>query len=143
MHPDKSMKRVVNGKRYSVSTSTLLASDEHFERSGRNTFLYRTRGGAFFRVDLTQWENERDTLTPLTREQATELYEQLPEHNVEYEDAFDTVVEEAHAGPPSYYGKPMKQSPVYMPDEMWEWLKAQPRPASETIRALIEAAMKQ
>ena len=78
MHPDNDMQRVVNGKRYAVRTATLLASNEYwdgsnFERQGRNTFLYRTRGGAYFRVDLTQWTGERDTLTPITRDEAMEL----------------------------------------------------------------------
>jgi hypothetical protein len=50
---------------------------------------------------------ERDTLEPLSREEAMELYENLPEHAVEYEQAFDTVVEEAAAGRPPKYDKTM------------------------------------
>lgn len=147
MHPDKSMKRVVNGKRYSVSTATLLASDEYwdgssFERNGRNTFLYRTRGGAYFQVKLTCWQGEHDTLIPISRDEAIDLYEELREHEVDYEEAFDAVVEEAQAGPPSYYGKPMKQTAIWLPEEMIAWLKAQPAPMSETLRGLIEQAMK-
>lgn len=140
-----SMTRVVGGKRYSVSTATLLASDEYwdghnFERRGRNTFLYRTRGGAYFAVTLTQWQGERDILEPLSREEAMELYERLPEHEVEYEDAFDTAVEEASAGRPTLYGEPLVNTNVWLRQEQIDWLKAQGGMA-ETMRKLIDEAM--
>ncbi len=146
MHPEKTMKRIVNGERYAVSTSTLLASNEYWdgsnwERNGENTFLYRTRNGAFFRVDLTQWQGERDTLEPLTRDEAMALYEELREHDVEYEQAFDAVVEDAAAGRPTLYGKPMKQTAIWLPDEMIDWLKAQPGSMSDVMRDLIDQAM--
>jgi hypothetical protein len=146
MHPDNSMKRVVNGMRYNVGTAILLASDEYwdghnFEHGGRNTFLYKTRGGAFFQVNLTQWQGERDTLEPLSRQEAMELYERLEEHNVTYEQAFDVVVEEAVSGRPTFYDQPMKQTAIWLPDEMIAWLKAQPQNMGETIRDLIKTAM--
>lgn len=145
MRPDTNLQRVLGGKRYNVATATLLASDEYwdghsFERDFRNTFLYKTRGGAYFRVDVNQWQGERDTITPLSRDEARELYENLPVQEVEYEEAFDTVVEEA-AGRPTYYGKPMKQTAIWLPEEMIEWLKAQPGTMSETMRILIKQAM--
>lgn len=94
--------RIVNRKRYDVSTATLLASDAYwdghnFERHGRNRFLYRTPRGAYFLVTLTQWQGERDTLQPLPLEDALVMYEHdLPEHAEEYADAFPGVtVEEA------------------------------------------------
>lgn len=146
MHPDNEMKRVVNGKRYNVGTAILLASNEYwdgsnFEKGGRNTFLYKTRGGAYFRVDLTQWQGESDTLEPISREQAMVLYEDLHEHIVEYEEAFDAVVEEATAGRPTYYGQPMKQTALWLPEEMIAWLKNQPGSMSDVIRELIKKAM--
>ena len=115
MKPNESMSKVINGKRYSVKTATLLADNcywdgSNFERNGHNTFLYRTKGGAYFRVDLTQWQGERDTLEAISREDAMELYEQLPEKEIEYEEAFDAVVEEATLGRPTYYDEPMKQN---------------------------------
>lgn len=146
MHPSKNMRRVVGGQRYNVGTATLLASDvywdgSNYDRGGRNTFLYRTRGGAFFEVGLTMWQGERDTLEPLSQEDAQRLYEKLPEHEVEYEQAFDAEVEEASAGRPTYYGNPMRQTAIWMPDEQIAWLKAQESGMSETIRKLIEQAM--
>lgn len=89
--------RVVDRTRYDVSKSQLIASDcywdgSNFERHGRNVFLYRTPGGRYFTVTLTQWQGERDTLTPVTLEEAIELYEhQLPEHEAEYSEAFPEV----------------------------------------------------
>lgn len=146
MHPNLEMSRVIEGKRYTVKTSTLIASDEYwdgnnFEHGGRNHFLYKTRGGAFFEVNLTQWQGEQDTLLALTRDEAMELYETLQEHNVEYDQAFDAVVEEASAGRPTYYDEPMKQTAIWLPDEMIAWLKSQGT-MSDKIRELIAEAMK-
>lgn len=97
MHPDNDMHRIVNGKRYSTKTATLIADDEYwdghnFERHGRNTFLYRTPKGEYFTVSLSQWQGERDTLEPVSQQEAIRLYEEdLSEHEVEYEEAFPTV----------------------------------------------------
>jgi len=96
------MTRIVNRKRYSTETATLTASDcywdgSNMERGGRNTFLYRTPRGAYFTVNLTQWQGERDTLTPLSQKDAIELFEgTLTEHDVTYQEAFpDIVIEDA------------------------------------------------
>ncbi len=147
MHPNAEMSRVVGGKRYTVKTATLIADNEYwdghnFERGGTNTFLYKTRGGAFFTVFLTQWQGQRDRLEPVSREEAIRLYEEdLPEHPVEYEQAFDAVVEEASAGRPTYFDQPMKQTAVWLPEEMIAWLKTQPEGMGATLRALIQQAM--
>lgn len=102
MHPSDNMERIVGGKKYSVKTATLIASDEYwdghnYEHGGRNQFLYRTPNGAYFTVNLTQWQGERDTLEPIDQEEAIALYEgPLTEHEVEYDKAFPGVkVEEA------------------------------------------------
>lgn len=96
MKPPSEFEKIVDRKRYSVKTATLLAGNDHwdghnFERSGRNTFLYRTPRGAYFQVILTQWQGERDSLIPLTQDEAIELYENLAEKRVEYQDAFPGV----------------------------------------------------
>lgn len=143
----KGMSRVINGARYSVNTSTCLASDDYwdgnnFTKSGRNSFLYKTRGGAYFEVVMSCWEGERDIIRPLSREEAMELWEHLPEHEVTYEEAFDAVVEEATAGRPTYYGETMKQTAVWLPQGMIDWLKAQPEGMGNKMRELIAAAQK-
>jgi len=90
------MSAVINGKRYSVQTAILLASDEYwdgnnFEKGGRNCFLYCTEKRNYFEVNLTQWQGERDTLLPLSKMAAMELWEQLPEKEVDIEEAFPGV----------------------------------------------------
>lgn len=100
MQPGK-MVRVVAGKRYSTETATQIASDAYWdgrnwERRGRNTFLFRTPSGRYFQHTRTQWQGELDSLEPLDIEQAQALYEELPEHDLGFEDAFPGVpVEEA------------------------------------------------
>jgi len=97
MHPNKNFERIVNRKKYSVATATLIASDEYWdghnwERGGRNTFLYRTPKGEYFTVTLTQWQGEQDTLTPVSQDEAIDLFEnQLSEHEVKYSEAFPDV----------------------------------------------------
>lgn len=59
MRPPTDFVRVIDRTRYDVSKAILLASDcywdgHNFERRGRNTFLYRTPGGRYFTVHLTQ-----------------------------------------------------------------------------------------
>ena len=97
MHPKEKFERIIGSKKYSTATATLIASDEYwdghnFERGGRNTFLYRTQNGAYFTVNLTQWQGERDTLTPIDRTEAIALYEGgLTDHAVNYAEAFPDV----------------------------------------------------
>ena len=94
--------RIIGRKKYSVETATCITADDYwdghnFERSGRQTWLYRTPKGAFFTVTRSQWQGEQDSLTPITEGEAIELYEgRLSEHRVGYAEAFpDVVVEEA------------------------------------------------
>jgi hypothetical protein len=97
MKPPDNFTKIIGGKKYSTKTATLIAHDafwdgHNFERRGRNTFLYRTPNGAYFEVNLTQWQGERDTLIPISQAEAIDLYEtSLPEHPVSYEDAFPGV----------------------------------------------------
>jgi len=102
MKAPESFVKIVDKKRYDVRTATLVAHDAYwdgynFERRGRNTFLYRTPRGNFFTVNLSQWQGERDTLAPISQDEAIELYEgPLCEHAVPYAEAFpDVTIEEA------------------------------------------------
>lgn len=102
MKPPEKFARVIGRKKYSTATATLIASDcywdgHNWERKGRNTFLYRTPNGAYFTVNLTQWQGEQDSLDPVTLEDAIALYEgRLSEHEVSYAEAFpDVKVEDA------------------------------------------------
>lgn len=94
------MKQVIDGKVYDTKTATLAASDRfwdgsNWERNGRNTYLYKTRNGRYFVYRSTCWQGERDTIEALDIEQAKELYEYLPEHELEYAEAFGEEPEEA------------------------------------------------
>ena len=101
MRPPEDMTAVIERKRYSTKTAELLAGNDHwdgsnFERSGRNSFLYRTPKGSYFAVHLTCWQGERDRIEPLTVDQAVEMYEGMTEHRVDIEAAFPGVqIEEA------------------------------------------------
>lgn len=95
-----SMTEVIGGKKFSTDTAEVVAHDEYWdgsnhERHGRNMFLYRTKKGNFFVVHLTQWQGEMDTLEPVSRDQARDLWDELPEKCMEYEEAFDEAPEEA------------------------------------------------
>jgi len=147
MHPRDDMQRVVGGARYTVGKSDLIASDEYsdgsnLERNGRNTFLFKTEGGAFFRVNMTMWQGERDKITPVSEGVAIKLYEALPEHLEEYEETFGVVVAEAVApGRPPMFNEPMTQTAVWLPEKQIEWLKAQAGTMGGAVRGLIDDAM--
>ena len=95
------MSKIVNGKRYSTKTAVVIASDEYWDgnnndRNGRNTYLLRTPHGRYFTAMVSMWEDERGGLEPLSEDEAIGLYEELNEHECEYEDAFpDKKIEEA------------------------------------------------
>lgn len=99
MHRD--LTRVVDGKKYDTKTATLLAGNDwwdghNYERSGHDTYIYRTARGRYFALRLTQWQGERDVIEPLTEDQAAEWWESLTEHRVSWEEAFPgRVLEEA------------------------------------------------
>ena len=94
------MEQIINGKKYSTETASLIASDRffdgsNFERDGRNTYLYQTKRGAFFLYHTTMWQGERDYIEPCTIEDAQDHYEHLPEHETTYKQAFGQEPEEA------------------------------------------------
>ena len=102
MQPPSKFSKIIDRKKYDVQTATLIAGDDfwdghNFERSGRNEFLYRTPKGAYFTVNLTCWQGERETLNPISRDEAIDLFEgELTEYRVTYAEAFPGVtVEEA------------------------------------------------
>jgi len=95
------MKAIIDRKRYDTDTATILAHNRYwdghnFERHGRNTWLYRTPNGRYFSHHTTLWQGERDSICPLVLDEAVDLYESLPEHEVTFQEAFPTVaLEEA------------------------------------------------
>lgn len=97
MKPPTDMTRIIERRRYSTATATLLAGDDfwdghNWERSGRNRYLYRTPNGRYFVAHLTQWQGEQDDLRPIDLDEAIELYEgPLTERRVEYVEAFPDV----------------------------------------------------
>jgi len=95
------MSAVIDRKRYSTKTATLLAGNDHwdgsnYERSGHNSFLYRAPMGAYFAVHLTCWQGERDAIEALSTDEALSMYEEMTEYRVDCEEAFPGIkVEEA------------------------------------------------
>lgn len=98
MNAPKKFERIVGRVRYSVEKSTLIAGDDHwdghnFERSGRNSFLYKTQNGKYFEVNLSQWQGEETTLVPLSQDDAIEFFESCrdDEQRVSFSEAFPGV----------------------------------------------------
>ena len=94
------MQQIIGGKRYNTETANGVANDRYWdgnnmERSGRNTYLYRTKRGSFFLEHTTCWQGERDVLEAITIDEAKRYYEELPEHEMSWEDAFGEEPEEA------------------------------------------------
>lgn len=94
------MKQIIDYKLYDTNKAVLVASDRfwdgsNWERHGRNTYLYKGKNGSFFAHHTTQWQGERDHIEALTIEQAKDLYESLPECDLDFESAFGEKPEEA------------------------------------------------
>lgn len=95
------MKQIIDGLKYDTETAIEIASDfywdgHNYERQGRNKHLYKTQNGRFFLMHTTLFEGERDYIEPIDKEQAKYEYEHfLPEHDVEWEEAFDEQPKEA------------------------------------------------
>jgi len=94
------MKQIINGKQYDTDTAQIVATDRYWDgsnwdRNGRTTTLYRTRKGAFFLYHETRWQGERDHLEPVSQAEAMRRFEQLPEKEMSYEQAFGIEPEEA------------------------------------------------
>ncbi len=66
------MKKIVGGKVYNTETAKIVAHNNfwdgnNWERNGTNCFLYKTKKGNFFTLDLTMWQGERDNIKPLSK----------------------------------------------------------------------------
>lgn len=94
------MRQIIDGKRYDTDKAQEVASDRYWdgnnwERQGRNTYLFKTEKGNFFLHRTTLWQGEMDSIEAITKEEAKGWYEMLPEHEMEYEEAFGEPPEEA------------------------------------------------
>ena len=94
------MKKVIEGKVYNTDTAIELASDHYWdghnmERGGRNTYLYKTKKGNFFLYHTTRWQGEFNYIEPISKDYAKEMFESLQEQEVEWEEAFNEIPEEA------------------------------------------------
>ncbi len=94
------MEAIINGLRYDTDKSVLITSDRYWDgnnwdRSGRSTYLYRTKNGRFFLHHDTRWQGEQDTILPLTDDLAKIHYERLTEYEMTYKEAFGVDVPDA------------------------------------------------
>jgi hypothetical protein len=133
--------RIVKGHRYDTSISILLADDEpKTQKTETTTYLYRTKRGLFFFVKKYNDSLKKPKLAPLTIEKAESLFKELPQKYQDLKEAFsdpdDTL------GRPTLFERPLTKTSFWLKDEMIDWLKKQPGTMSETLRNLIEDAMK-
>jgi hypothetical protein len=94
------MKQIIDGKMYNTDTAELVADNEFNDGNNRfshgtASYLYKTKKGNFFTQYLTQWQGDHDNISPINVEQAKQTYEDLRNHNMEYEEAFGEKPEEA------------------------------------------------
>jgi len=89
--------RIIHGKAYSTATATLLAGDaEDWDSATR--LLYATHNGRFFVVQRETDNSEEDTIEPLDRPEAADMFLEMEENGlteVPFEDYFPDFVEDA------------------------------------------------
>ncbi len=87
------MRQSYNGNVYDTEKAVLIASEVPcgFERGSR--FLYRTDKGEFFHhiVGPLSLCGSSERIEPLTEEQALQEYNQLPDRELGFEDAFPNM----------------------------------------------------
>jgi hypothetical protein len=92
---------IVDGRKYDTQEATLLAGDDfwdghNFERSGTNTFLYRTEKGNYFTLRMSMWAGASTSIEPVEDDEARAVYEAMRERRVSYKVAFPNfIVEDA------------------------------------------------
>ena len=97
MQAPRNFSRTIKRKKYDVRKATLIADNVYWdgsnmERNGTNTFLYKTKSGAYFTVFLTQWQGSKDKLEVLSENEAYNLFEGvLSEHHTSSASAFPNV----------------------------------------------------
>lgn len=94
------MKDIKNGLLYDTDTSEKVATNiywdgSNWDRNGRSTTLYKTENGRFFLYHQTRWQGERDRIEPIDQAEAKIWYEDLPEWEMDYKDAFGIEPEKA------------------------------------------------
>ena len=94
------MEQIVNGLKYDTDAAARVASNEYWDghnwdRNGRNTYLYKTENGRYFLLHTSRWDGERDHIEPVSLDEARQYYEDLPEHDMPYAEAFGEEPEDA------------------------------------------------
>lgn len=133
------LNRIVKGHRYDTSISLLLATNEK-SSTQITTYLFRTKRGLFYFVRKFQTGSKKPQLVPIDKSKAIELYKELPQKFLEFEEAFTD--QEDQVGRPPLYEKPLIKTSFWLREEMIEWMKKQPGNMSEVLRNLIQEAMK-
>lgn len=93
------MRAIIDRKVYDTETALLIADDYWWDgrnhtRHGRNTFLYRTKKGAYFFHHESAWQGEGDYLEPVGIAAAIEFYERVMVRDraqVDFAEAFPGV----------------------------------------------------
>lgn len=76
------MRVLYDGKIYDTDTATEIANDRFWD-----TLLYRTTKGNYFSHRNSIYQPDKDTIKPLTPDEAKRIFSQLPEQ-IEFEAAF-------------------------------------------------------
>ena len=128
-------KRIIDGKTYNTETATQIVgwADDNDEYgpydSGR--YLYQTRFGAFFLYDYLSGmgEDDRETIEPLTPEQAREWLEKNCSWNVDLIERLFGQMPEAGSGEIKYT--------LRMPESLRDQLAARAKANEQSLNAWI------
>lgn len=98
MIPPEKWEKTIDGRHYSTLSSVLIARGSDIPKSPHgeldwNLFLYRTKEGCYFKIDLTPSRRRPEILEPLTPVEALKLFGTLAERCVDLEDAFPLPVQ--------------------------------------------------
>jgi hypothetical protein len=94
------MEKIIEGKRYSVEESLLIASDRYdkdvlLENEDIAVYIYKTNNDNYFATKVNHKKNGCTSFQPISFSTAVKAYEILPQNYVSYKEAFDLDFEEA------------------------------------------------
>ncbi len=91
------MTKIIERKKYSTDTATLIADNEFRDganrlQGGRGSSLYRTPNGAYFFHHETQWIGEHDRIEPIDgTHDAEQFFASAYNQEMDFATAFPTV----------------------------------------------------
>lgn len=131
------VKRIIDGKTYNTETATQLGGWADGESRTYGDYLYQTRFGAFFRYTFLDGadEDDHDTITPLTPDEAQKWLEEKMSWNPNLIESLFGEMPEGGAGEVKFT--------LRMPESLRDRLAARAKENTQSLNAWMVRCLEQ